>query len=466
MVKKCASVFLDRERELALLKDRYQSDRAEFIVIYGRRRVGKTELIEQFINRCKNGVRLLAREESKAFQLSRFAEKLGDFFGDDFLRKTHFTNWDGFFEYLSKKADKRTIIAIDEFPHMIKEDRSLPSIIQDYWDSKLKKSKIFLVLSGSSISMMESKVLGHRSPLYGRRTGQLLIKPLNFSAVLDHVGDSERAVEFYSVFGGTPAYLMEADPKKDIFANVAEKILREDSFIYRDVEFVLRQELVEPRYYFSILHSIARGNHRAGLIANDTGLSKSIVNKYLSVLRDLQLVDHVVPVTEGHRSKRGLWFLSDNLFDFWFRFVGPHMDEVERGRADMIIEEHIKPHFKEYVGRHFEPIVREVLGEMNARYLLPTKFTKIGGWWRGSTEIDAVALNERTREILFAECKWQAGVDARRVLRGLREKASFVDWKKKVRKEHYAVFAKSFREKIKEPGLLLVDLGDLKRVFE
>jgi AAA+ ATPase superfamily predicted ATPase len=462
----CANVFLDRERELALLRDRYQSDRAEFVVIYGRRRVGKTELIEQFISRCEEGVRLLAREESKAFQLSGFAEKLGGFFNDDFLKKTPFTNWDGFFEYLSKKADKRTIIAIDEFPHLIKEDRALPSILQDYWDSKLKKSKIFLVLSGSSISMMESKVLGHRSPLYGRRTGQLLIKPLSFSAVLDRVGDPERAVEFYSVFGGTPAYLMEADPGKDIFANIAEKILREDSFIYRDVEFVLRQELVEPRYYFSILHSIARGNHRVGLIVNDTGLSKSIVNKYLSVLRDLQLVDHAVPVTESSRSKRGQWFLSDNLFDFWFRFVGPHMDEVERGRSGLIIGEHIKPHFKEYVGRHFEPIVREILDEMNARSLLPARFTKIGGWWHGDREIDAVALNERTNEILFAECKWQDGVDAGRVLRELREKASFVDWKKKARKESYAIFAKSFRERVKEPGVLLVDLQDVRKIFE
>ena len=362
-----AGLFLDRERELALLGDRYRNNRAEFVVIYGRRRVGKTELIEQFIAKHKHGVRLLAREESKTFQLAGFAEKLGEFFNDEFLKRTPFANWDGFFEYLSKRAGKRTIIAIDEFPHLIKEDRALPSVLQDYWDGKLKKSKIFLVLCGSSISMMESRVLGHRSPLYGRRTGQLLIKPLNFSAVLDYVKDPERAVEFYSVFGGTPAYLMEVDTGKDIFANIAERILREDSFVYRDVEFVLRQELVEPRYYFSILHSIARGNHRAGLIVNDTGLSMSIVNKYLSVLRDLQLVARAVPVTEGRWGKRGLWFLSDNLFDFWFRFVGPHMDEVERGKSDLIIDEHIRPHFKEYIGRHFEPIVREALDEMNAR---------------------------------------------------------------------------------------------------
>ena len=320
------------------------------------------------------------------------------------------------------------------------------------------------MLSGSSISMMESKVLGHRSPLYGRRTGQLLMKPLNFTPILDYVGDLKKAIEFYSVFGGTPAYIMEIDPKKDIFTNIAEKILREDSFIYRDVEFVLRQELVEPRYYFSILLSIARGNHRVGLIVNDTGLSKSIVNKYLSVLRNLQLVDHIVPITEGHKSKKGLWFLSDNLFDFWFRFVNPYIDDIERGRSDLIISDYIKPHFNEYIGRHFEPIVRGFLEEMNAKSLLPSRFKKIGRWWHKDMEIDAVALNEQTKEILFVECKWRDKVKIEKVLRELKEKADFVDWRKKERKEYYAIFAKSFRERIEEENVLLFDIEDLENV--
>jgi len=458
------ATFLDRERELSLLENRYRSGRGEFVVIYGRRRVGKTELIEQFISR-KGGVRLLAREESKSLQLRRFTERLAEFFKDDFLKKAPFTDWDGFFEYLSQKARRRVIIAIDEFPYLVKEDPSLPSILQDHWDGKLRKTKIFLVLCGSSISMMESKVLGHRSPLYGRRTAQLLLKPFDFRVVLSRVGEARRAVEFYSVFGGTPAYFLEADPNKDIFSNIREKILREDSFIYRDVEFILRQELVEPRYYFSILHSIARGNHTIGLIMNDTGLSKSIVNKYLSVLRDLQLVEHRVPVTEGHKSKRGLWFLSDNLFDFWFRFVQPNMDEVERGRADLVIEEHVKPHFEEYVGRHFERVAREALEEMNARSLLPARFTTFGGWWRGESEIDIVALNERTNEVLFGECKWSQKVDAGRVLAGLRERAQQVDWHRRSRREFYAIFAKSFRKKIAPPNTLLVDLRDVELIF-
>ena len=454
------SVFINRERELSLLKERYGSNRAEFVVIYGRRRIGKSELIDQFIK--DNGIRLLAREESKTLQLRTFAEKLGDFFDDELLRKTEFKGWDGFFEYLYGKADERIIIAIDEFPYLIKEDPAITSILQDYWDNKLKETKIFLILCGSSISMMESKVMGYKSPLYGRRTGQLLLKQIPFMHILDYIGCFERAVEFYSVFGGTPAYIIKTDPEKDVFTNIEDTILREDSFLYRDVEFVLRQELTEPRYYFSILLSIAKGNHRIGLIANDTGLSISIVNKYLSVLRDLQLVYRMVPVTESYKSRKGMHFLADNLFDFWFRFVYPVMDEIEKGKGAKVIQS-IKPQFNQYVGKHFEAIVQEILEVLNERELLPFRFTKIGRWWHKEKEIDVVALNGEIKSTIFCECKWRGNVDAPKIVRDLRRKAGFVPVESE--KEYYMVFAKSFGKRIEEEDVILYDLEDMERLL-
>lgn len=453
---------MNRERELSLLEDRFNSNKAEFVIIYGRRRIGKTELIEQFLKN-KNGLRILAREEAKIYQLKSFATKLGEFFQDEFLKKTPFADWDGFFEYLLKKANKRIVIAIDEFPYLVKEDSSLHSLIQDYWDSKLKDSKIFLILCGSNISMMESKVLGYKSPLYGRRTGQLLIKPLRFVHILDYVKNFKKAVELYSVFGGTPAYIKVIDREKSVFENITEKILREDGFIYRDVEFVLRQELIEPRYYFSILLSIARGNHKMGLIVNDTGLSKSIVNKYLSVLIDLQLVNRRISVTESYKSRRGLYFLSDNLFNFWFRFVNPFIEDIEKGRSKLILNNYIKPFFDQYVGRNFETIVQQIIED---KPILPFNYTKIGKWWYKDKEIDIVVLNDQTKEILFGECKWKDRVNARRILNELKEKAKLVDWKKEKRKEYYAIFVKSFRRRIKEKNLLLFDLKDLENILK
>lgn len=260
------SVFLDRHRETSMLESRYLGRKAELLVIYGRRRVGKSELIDRFIAREK-GIRLLAREESRALQLRRFSLKLGDYYNDNFLKKTSFADWDSFFEYLLKRTDERFVLSIDEFPYLVKEDPSLPSILQDYWDTHLKDSQIFLILSGSGISMMEESTMDHASPLFGRRTGQILLQPLRFIHILEYLKDMQKAVELYSVFGGTPAYIMSADTNLDIFHNIEEKVLREDAFLFRNVDFVLRSELVEPRYYFlhTLLNSTGKSHNRADM---------------------------------------------------------------------------------------------------------------------------------------------------------------------------------------------------------
>ncbi len=452
------SVFLNRGRELSHLLERYENDSAEFVVLYGRRRVGKSELIDQFLHSA-TGIHLVAREESKHLQLRRFSADLSAYFKDPFLQKNGFSDWDSFFEYLIQHATDRVVIAIDEFPYLVKEDTSLPSMLQEYWDRRLKKTRIYLILSGSSISTMESATMEYGSPLFGRRTGQILLHPLRFIHVLDYIGDMKKAVELYAVFGGTPAYIMAADPEWDILKNIEEKVMREDSFLFRDVEFVLRAELVEPRYYFSILFSLAGGNHRIGLICNDTGLSKSIVNKYLSILIDLKLVHRCIPVTEGHKSRQGLYFLSDNLFDFWFSFVNPHLDMLERGNAPLVMDQSVRPQFARYVGKHFEAMVMDLFDHINGDGILPFVFTRIGSWWHRGEEIDIVCLAENPYRILFCECKWQDGVDAAEVYAGLRRKAPLVSWHNDQRSEYFCVVARSFSRRAEGEGICL-DLDD------
>ncbi|MGC9434980.1 MAG: ATP-binding protein [Methanomicrobiales archaeon] len=458
------SIFLNRDRELSHLHERYGSDGAEFIVLYGRRRVGKSELIDQFL-RTATGIHLVAREESKHLQLRRFSADLSTYFKDPFLQKTGFSDWDSFFEYLIQHAADRAVIAIDEFPYLVKEDPSLPSMLQEYWDRRLKKTRIFLILSGSSISMMESVTMEYGSPLFGRRTGQILLQPLRFIHILEYIGDFKTAVEFYAVFGGTPAYIMAVDPERDILQNIEEKVMREDSFLFRDVEFVLRAELVEPRYYFSILFSLAGGNHRIGLICNDTGLSKSVVNKYLSILIDLKLVHRRIPVTEVHKSRKGLYFLSDNLFDFWFSFVNPHLDMLERGNAPLVVDQYVRPQFAQYVGKHFEEMVMDLFDQINGMGLLPFVFTRMGSWWHRGEEIDIVCLAENPYRILFCECKWQDGVDAAEVFAGLRRKAPHVSWNNDRRSEYFCVVARSFSRRAEGEGLSL-DLDDCTALLE
>jgi hypothetical protein len=207
------------------MQERYESGKAEFVVLYGRRRVGKSELVDQFLS-SHNGIRVLALEESKLLQLRRLAADLSTFFSDPFLKKNGFSDWDSVFEYLRMHSGERVVIAFDEFPYLVAGDSSLPSLLQGDWDRYLKDTGIFLILSGSSISMMESITMAYRSPLFGRRTGQILLSPLRFIHVLDHLQDIKTAVEFYAVFGGTPAYIMTADTSKDIMTNIANQILK------------------------------------------------------------------------------------------------------------------------------------------------------------------------------------------------------------------------------------------------
>ena len=460
------SIFINRKEELAVLRERYARKNAEFLILYGRRRIGKSELIEHFLKTTR-GIRFLAREESKHLQLKKISRDCAEFFHDDFLERSPFGDWDSFFAYLAGKTKERMVIAIDEFPYLVKEDSSLPSIIQEYWDTRLKDSGIVLILSGSSISMMEEYTMQHSSPVYGRRTGQILLHGFRFVDVLDYIGDFKQAVEYYSVFGGTPAYIMAIDKENGVFENITRKILSADASLYKDVEFVLRMELNEPRYYFSILLSIAKGNNRICLIMNDTGLPKGLITKYLSILIDLQLVEREIPVTDNHRSRKGLYRLSDNLFTFWFRFVHPNIERIERGDGELVLQSGIQPEFARYCGKPFESMVKDLFLEFNRDGLLPFRFDTIGSWWDKGEEIDLVAIQKEGPSILFCECKWQDSVNADNLLAKIKEKAAAVPWMENNRNEYYCIIARTFsphtRNQEAPENILYLDAGDLSR---
>jgi len=455
-------IFIDREMELKILEERFKSEKAEFLVIYGRRRIGKTELVKKIVAQ-HDGIILMGREESKKLQLQRFSRLLGEHFKDDFLKKQGFNNWDAFFEYVyGKSKNRRLIIALDEFPYLVKEERALPSILQDYWDNKLRNTKIFLIILGSSISMME-RLLGYKSPIYGRRTGQLKIQPFGFKDVARYIKNIERAVELYSVFGGTPAYITEVDFSKDIVKNIKDRFLRMDSFVYQDVRFVLMEELEEPRYYFSILEAIATGNVALGDIINYTGLERSLVGKYLNVLIDLDLIRREIPITASSKTKKGTYSFKDNIFSFWFGFVYPYEDLLSFGRSKEVLAK-ISRDLNPYIGSKFEEIAKEFL-----RQIIGDKFSKIDRWWYKDEEIDLIALNEDLKEIVFFECKWSTlnEKNAEKILADLERKAVLVRWHNARRKEYYGVIAKNIegKEKLREKSYLAFDLRDFEGVF-
>ncbi len=459
-------MFLDRRREMDVLRRRHESPRAECLVLYGRRRVGKSELADRFVEET-GGIRLLAREQSEKLQLEAFSGELAAFFEDEVLEAQPFTSWDAFFAYVARKAEnRRLVLCLDEFPYLVSANRSLPSILQDHWDRRLSRGRLFLILCGSSIGMMEG-LLGAKSPLYGRRTGQIRLRPLPFSGVLEWTGgDLEKAVEVQAVFGSTPACLLEHDPRRGILQNIRNAFLREDALLFRDVEFLLRQELRELRNHFSILSAIARGRTRLSEIVNDTGLDRGVVTRYLAILSDLHLVEREVPVTERKpdRSRKGLYRLSDDYFRFWFRFVHPSIQRVERGRVDEIVEGRIGPALSGFIGPVFERVVREAVESLGEAGTLPFRPERIGRWWDRREEIDVVALGEGGGRILFGEVKWSRGVDASRLLRALHRKTSGVARGRGPVDEHFLLVARSFKRKA--PGAMCLGLRDLKGALE
>jgi AAA+ ATPase superfamily predicted ATPase len=460
--------FVDRKEELGFLEERYKTDLAEFVVLYGRRRVGKTELLLKFLEN-KKGMYLLASTEGDRQNIKDFSKIVGRFIADENLGALEFESWQSLFEALfNHKAfynmlkKEKIVIIIDEFPFLIQNNKNIPSIFHKIWELIMKRENIMLVLSGSAVAVMESEVLDIKSPLYGRRTGQWQLQPLQFLHLKEFLPYSleELAMVWY-VTGGIPAYLQKLDPKLSFWENIQNAVLRKGTYLYSEAELLLNDEFREPKNYKLIFKAIASGFHTLGEICNNTSLDKSMVSKYLDVLKGLHIVREEIPVTASRKFKKRLYLISDPYFNFWFRYVYPNRIDLEAGRSEEITEL-VKKDFPDYAGHMFEVLVDELI---RTKYVLNQfSFSEIGRWWHGGKEIDIIGINEATKDIVFAECKWQtlSHKDAESVLFDLKEKCKYVEWNNGKRKEHYAIFAKRIEGKdaLRKSGFLVWDLED------
>ncbi|MBM4387190.1 MAG: ATP-binding protein, partial [Deltaproteobacteria bacterium] len=293
--------FANRKEELEFLNRLYREDKFHFIPVYGRRRIGKTRLIQEFV-KDKPAIYYLADSVAEQEQLRNLGREVGAFFGDNLLSGRGFDGWEQFFEYMKSHAGERMLLVIDEFPYLVNSNKGISSIFQKGIDQYLAETKLFLILMGSSIGMMEREVLFYKAPLYGRRTGSLELKEMEFKTLKEFFPGKrmDELVSIYGVAGSIPAYLEQFDPEFDIFRNIGEFILDKRTFLYNEVEFLLREELREPRNYFVILRSIAQGKRKLSEIINDTGFEKSLLSRYLEILRSLRFVEKEVPVTEKY----------------------------------------------------------------------------------------------------------------------------------------------------------------------
>ncbi len=472
-------IFADRKDELDILKKDYAERGKRLFVIYGRRRVGKTELIRKFTD--GKGLYFLATNEGDRDNIRSFQEIIATFLRDPGIRGGLYSDWFSFFSMLSANRafqerfrESKLVIAFDEFPYLIEANRSIPSVFQKIYDTLPGEAEVMLILSGSSISMMENEILSYKSPLYGRRTGQLRLNPLKFRHIKEIIPSGfEDLCRTYFVLGGVPDYLLKFDPKLTFWKNVLEKILSKGAPLYEEAEFLLRTELREPRNYMLILKSIAKGSNTLGEISDYTGLDKSMVSKYIDVMMSLELVSPEIPFGAPEKFKRRLYRVTDPYLKFWLRYVLPNRSEIEISRSDDVLER-IKEDFGTFAGEQFEQLMRELVVDG----IIGRAFDSASRWWgrnrakgpgKDMEEIDIVAYSAERDELFFAECKWSSRRTSVGIISELKEKSKAVIKLHPNSRIAYAVFSKSGfsgNADATDKDTLLMDLGEIEKSLE
>ncbi|WP_135829794.1 ATP-binding protein [Halorussus halobius] len=454
--------FVNRTEELSRLRTLYDSADAELAVIFGRRRLGKTELVRQSLESSDDAVVYQAKQKTSALQLHQFVEKAAESYpGVTRIR----AEWEAVLSYL---AEQDAIVVLDEFPYLVEEEPSLPSVLQAMFDHDLDDSAATFVLVGSSISMMEEAALLGNSPLYGRSSLKLDIRQLPFDAAMGFFDDAytpDEQVFTWGVFGGIPYYLEEVSPDATLGENVRRTILSRHGSLHDEPDYVLRMELTEPTRYFSILEAIAGGNTSRNEISGTTGVDYNQLSKYLDRLSRLRLIERHVPVTERtERSKRGRYRIRDPFFRFWFRFVygtGDRYDELGDEAYDALI----RPELADFVSGSFEELCRSALRTLYPEYTV----ADTGSWWYDDHEIDVVGLTTG-ETLLVGECKFQRsplGYDAFSKLQRHVEELRWTPDSGAERVERYALFSRSgFKPSVEEAAeeredLRLFTVGDV-----
>lgn len=438
-------MFLGREIELNKLNERYNDDRFEMVVIYGRRRVGKTSIINEF-TRDKKSIFYVATEQNNQGALRDFSRKIFELYPSAKKYMDSFNDWEDAFNYIVDEAKgERVIIAIDEYPYIAASYPAISSILQNIIDHKMKESNIFLVLCGSSMSFMENQVLGYKSPLYGRRTSQFKINPFDY---LDSGRFFEKSSNYdkfiaYAVTSGIPQYLRIIGRFDTILKGIERSFFSSDGYMYEEPSNLLKQELREPAIYNSIIEAIAKGASRLNQIATKSGEDSRKCSKYLKSLIDIGIVTKETPLgmKEGRNT---IYRLTDNMFKFWYRYIPNNRTLIESEMGEIVLKEKVMPEISNYLGSIFEIVCIQYLLRRLKKLDLPFVFSHIGRWWGNNSklkrqeEIDILAYSED--QAIICECKWRNEKSGINVLNDLiRKSEQCLDYSTR----YYMLFSKS-----------------------
>lgn len=403
-------MFIGREREIATLNKLYNSGKFEFAVIYGRRRVGKTALIGEFI-KDKKAVYFMGVESNAKQNLDNFSKNVMEFGTGLFLEST-FSSFQAALEYVFKLAEnERLILAIDEYPYVARSSKSLSSTLQLLIDKYKDNSKLMLILCGSSMSYMEDNVLSYKAPLYGRRTAQMKINPFDFEETCRYFtglsGEDKALV--YGIVGGTPQYLLQVSDKMSIEENIKSIYLDTNSPLFEETTNLLKQEVREPAIYNAVITAIATGASRMSEIAGKVGEDTNVCSIYLKNLLSLGIVQKETPYGEKE-SRRSIYSIEDNMFRFWYRFIPENGSLIARGATELAYKR-IEPYLSDYMGKVFEEICKQYLWKRLLLGRASVEFLSLGRWWgsdpkeKKQIEIDIMGEADKNTA-LFCECKW------------------------------------------------------------
>ncbi|HIP73440.1 MAG TPA: ATP-binding protein [Anaerolineae bacterium] len=471
--------FVDRQEELdelnALLTSA-ERGRSEFVIIYGRRRIGKTTLILNWSEQSgRSYLYWVARRETPEATRHSLARALWRWAYPHTPdpQPPRFDSWEPLLEQLARMVgDQPVIIIFDEFSYAAESDPSLPSHLQAAWDHLLKEKPVILVLAGSHIGMMVD-MLGYHAPLYGRFTGQLALTPLPFAAITEFFPtySAEERVATYAVLGGVAGYWERFDAEQSLVDNIRRHLFRRMGFFRSEPRVLISDLIRETRNYEAALRATANGDHTPAEIARTTGVSSPNLSPYLKRLVELGFVERRLPATipfpQRHATTRSRYHLSDPYLRFYFRFIDPHLDFIEQKQANLLWER-IKEQFRAFIGQTtWEELCREWVMLQASQGNLPLAVERVGSHWSAGAQVDVVAINWRDKAILLGECKWGVKDVNRATIRELVAKAAKTvpgdEWQ-----VHYAYFARSgftgaARAEAQKLGAILVDLERLDK---
>lgn len=442
-------MFVGRHQELEQLNQAYQENNFQFTVIYGRRRIGKTSLINEFL-KDKKAIYYVALEENAEDNLKRFSDAISILKNTDQGGKEKFANFEECFKEITRLAqEQRVILVIDEFPYLAKAYPTISSMLQSYIDHEFKETNLFLILCGSSMSFMERQVLGYQSPLYGRRTLALKLEPFKLSEAHEMLPklSKEDAFIINTVCGGVPQYLSYMSDSMSVADNIKKNFLTKSGRLFDEPNNLLQQELRDPTNYNSIINAIASGASKHSKIAQSAHLQTGPLTTYLNNLIDLGIVEKKLPVTEQKksRSKNIVYRICDEMFRFWYTFVGKQTDLIERGLTDLAWVK-VQKGLSDFMGPEFEKYSQDFMWsqDMNEK-IVPNPFIHLGNWWgtdkrtHQQVELDIVGFSDDERDGYFGECKWKNEPISRSVLEKLITNSAIFKYPIK----HYYLFSKS-----------------------